>query len=217
MFAHRVKTQLPNQNLQATIHPEGITSARNSPKSGEGAFQTGSWNRVPTDQVEQLEQLNQAVPERQGIAWRIFDGAIKRIFALLAISWFGYEKHYQWWQAWYIREKWEPPVSLGPLYFLANSSLTDDWIGYTLLACFAICLVPLVVWPNYWTALLAAAAVVAWYFPHLAQVWGGGRLVALLICLIPLALRPRQSTVLLACFAGVVWVIPGCAEAWTKL
>jgi hypothetical protein len=96
ILAHRINAQLPNQKLQTLVHPEGITSARNLPKSGEGAFQTGSWNRVPTDQVEQLEQLNQAIPERQGLAWRIFDGAIKRILALLAISWFGYEKHYQW-------------------------------------------------------------------------------------------------------------------------
>ena len=58
-----------------------------------------------------------------------------------------------------------PNWVLGPLYFLANASPADDWIGYSLLAVAVPCLLSVVVWPNRWTAMVSSLTAWAWVLP----------------------------------------------------
>jgi hypothetical protein len=68
---------------------------------------------------------------------------------------------------WYARarESLEPNWVLGPLYFLANASSDDDWIGYALLAVAVPCLLSVLVRPGRWTALVASLTAWAWVLP----------------------------------------------------
>jgi hypothetical protein len=59
----------------------------------------------------------------------------------------------------------EPNHVLGPLYYLANADKSDDWIGYIQLALLGPCLLPVLIRPNRWTALLASLAICAWLSP----------------------------------------------------
>jgi hypothetical protein len=93
---------------------------------------------------------------------RVAIGVIQRLMAGLAVAAFCYDHWSNWWTAWYFRNKYDPPLSLGPLYFLVNATPSDDWIGYTLLAVVAMCFVAFVVWPRRWTALPAWLIALVW-------------------------------------------------------
>jgi hypothetical protein len=145
---------------------------------------------------------------------RLAVGTGQRLLAALAVAGFGYHEYYRWWWAWFLRGKYDPPASLGPLYFLANASQSDDWIGYALLAAAACCLLPFVIWPRPWTVLLAAATVLAWNSPRIAYDWVGyAGLAGMFVCLAPVVVWPQRWAALVACFAGLAWLIPGCIDA----
>jgi hypothetical protein len=96
---------------------------------------------------------------------RLAVGTARRLVAGLAVAVFCYIQCRPWWQAWYLRYKYDPPWSLGPIYFLVNASTADDWIGYTLLAVVVVCFLAFVVWPTRWTALLACLVALCWVVP----------------------------------------------------
>ena len=54
---------------------------------------------------------------------------------------------------------------MGPLYFLVNASMADDWIGYALLAVVGVFFLMFVVWPRKWTALLVCLVALCWVIP----------------------------------------------------
>ncbi len=63
-----------------------------------------------------------------------------------------------------MRNRYEPPRSLGPVYFLVNTSLADDWIGYAWLSVVAVVVVPFVVWPRRWTAWPVWLVALGWVY-----------------------------------------------------
>jgi len=93
---------------------------------------------------------------------RLAAGLFRRLLAATAVASFCFFAWSDWWPAWYFRNKYDPPHSLGPLYFLVNASPTDDWIGYLLLPAVVLGFAPFVVWPRRWTAWLAWLVALGW-------------------------------------------------------
>jgi hypothetical protein len=104
-----------------------------------------------------------------GIAARLLAGFDRRLPALSLVGFFAYGQY-----EWYRQESQLPHWSyrsraLGPLYFLANASPTDDWIGFALLAVAVPCLLGVVIWPARWTAAVAIVTALAWVVPGLVE------------------------------------------------
>jgi hypothetical protein len=87
------------------------------------------------------------------------------LFAYVQYQWFVHDRR--------IHSGIEPDMVLGPLYFLANLSPADDWIGYLLLAGAVPCLLAVVVRPRRWTAVLACVTGLAWIVPGCIKAPGG--------------------------------------------
>jgi hypothetical protein len=100
-----------------------------------------------------------------GLAYRLFAGALRRLVAAVPVALFGYVQYAYFLQDRRLSHFFKPYRALGPLYFLANQSPADDWIGYALLAVAVPCLLVVVVWPRRWTMLLAIVVALAWVFP----------------------------------------------------
>src|ERR1700722_3881434 len=83
----------------------------------------------------------------------------QRIVAFVMVCLF-FAVQYVWWQdAWRYRFWFEPSPVFGPLYFLANKSPDDDWLGIVLLVILVPCILAVAVWPTRLTAILAVVAV----------------------------------------------------------
>jgi hypothetical protein len=100
-----------------------------------------------------------------GLARRLLAGALRRLVAAVPVALFGYVQY-----AYFLKDRrlnrfFTPYRALGPLYFLANQSPEDDWVGYALLAVAVPCLLAVVIWPRRWTMLIAIAVALAWVFP----------------------------------------------------
>jgi hypothetical protein len=102
------------------------------------------------------------------------------LVAAVPVALFGYVQY-----SYYLHDRrfshfFTPYRALGPLYFLANQSPEDDWVGYALLAVAVPCLLAVVIWPRRWTMLIAIAAALAWVFPgciedrHMSRRGPGG-------------------------------------------
>jgi hypothetical protein len=68
------------------------------------------------------------------------------------------------------RDWLEPTPVLGPLYYLANKSPADDWLGIMLLIVLVPCILSFAVWPTRVTALLAVAAIMMWIGPGVLTI-----------------------------------------------
>src|SRR5262249_35801961 len=99
---------------------------------------------------------------QEGTGRRLLVGAGRRLFAAILVGTFGFVQHARYLDSKALLDRYEPDWVLGPLYFLANASPADDWIGYALLAVAVPCLLAFVVWPNRWTALVASLTALAW-------------------------------------------------------
>jgi hypothetical protein len=82
-------------------------------------------------------------------------GSFRRLLAALVVAGFCFLAWRDCWKAWYFHNRYDPPHSLGPLYYLVNSTPADDWIGYLLLLAVVLGFAPFVVWPRRWTAWVA--------------------------------------------------------------
>jgi hypothetical protein len=100
---------------------------------------------------------------------RLLVGASRRLFAAILVGIFGYVQYVRYLRSGEFLQWCEPDWVLGPLYFLANTSPADDWIGYALLAVAVLSLLAVVVWPNRWTALVASLTALAWVAPGYIQ------------------------------------------------
>jgi hypothetical protein len=131
----------------------------NTDETGFFAGPPSDRTRTPAS-VPSFREL--VITRRQFVLRRIQIAIGKRVLAGVALTGFCYVQCRDWWYAWYLRYKYDPPKSLGPLYFLTNASTADDWIGYTLLVVVSLCFAAFLVWPNRWTALLVCAVVLPW-------------------------------------------------------
>jgi hypothetical protein len=88
-----------------------------------------------------------------------------RLLALLIVSGF-FTVQYCWWREGVrYRLWWEPTPVLGPLFFLANQSVEDDWLGVLLLVVLVPCILAFLIWPTRLTAWLGCLAILAWMGP----------------------------------------------------
>jgi hypothetical protein len=116
------------------------------------------------------ESLHPGAPvvwQSHSIADRIVIGIALRLLAAIPLGLFAWAQYR--WYGWYPFGRQysssRPNWVLGPLYFLANASPADDWIGYSLLAVAVPCLLSVVVWPNRWTAMVSSLTAWAWVLP----------------------------------------------------
>lgn len=93
-----------------------------------------------------------------------------RLLALLLVSAFAAVQYHWWLDGRRYREWWAPTPVLGPLYFLANGTAEDDWLGGLLLAVLVPCVLAFPVWPTRLTALLASLAILAWVGPGILLI-----------------------------------------------
>jgi hypothetical protein len=94
-----------------------------------------------------------------------------RLLALLLVSLFAGVQTIWWLDGRRYREWWEPTRVLGPLYFLANKSAEDDWLGIVLLVVLVPCILAFVLWPTRFTTVLACLAILASVGPGIFLIW----------------------------------------------
>jgi hypothetical protein len=103
-----------------------------------------------------------------GIVERIIRGLVQRLVAAAFLWVFGITQYY-----WYLHDRRSqnprPGWGHGPLFFLANESPTDDWLGYALLAVAGASFLAVLIKPNRWTILVADIVLLCWVLPGLLQ------------------------------------------------
>jgi hypothetical protein len=80
-----------------------------------------------------------------GLARRLLAGALRRLVAAVPVALFGYVQYSYFLKDRRLNRFFTPYRALGPLYFLANQSPEDDWVGYALLAVAVPCLLAVVI------------------------------------------------------------------------